>query len=215
MVNVYYDQDADLGALEGKTIGIIGYGSQGHAHALNLRDNGQNVMVGLYAGSRSRETAAAEGLAVADVSEVTAASDVVMVLIPDHVQGETYRNEIAPNLQPGNALMVAHGFSIHYREMVPPDNVDVMMVAPKAPGHRMRELFTEGVGVPGLLAVHQDATGNAKQHRPGLRQGRGLHRRRGAGDHHQGRNGKRPVRRAEHPLRRRNGPGERGLRDPG
>ena len=163
MVNVYYDQDADLGVLEGKTVGIIGYGSQGHAHALNLRDNGQKVMVGLYAGSRSRDTAAAEGLAVADVAEVAAASDVVMVLIPDHVQGETYRNEIAPHMSPGKALMVAHGFSLHYREIVPPDNVDVMMVAPKAPGHRMRELFTEGVGVPGLLAVHQDATGNAKQ----------------------------------------------------
>ena len=102
-------------------------------------------------------------MAVADVAEVAAASNVVMVLIPDHVQGETYRNEIAPNLKAGSALMVAHGFSIHYREIVPPDNVDVMMVAPKAPGHRMRELFTEGVGVPGLLAVHQDATGNAKQ----------------------------------------------------
>ena len=168
-------------------------------------------MVGLYAGSRSRETAANEGLAVADVAEVTAASDVVMVLIPDHVQGETYRNEIAPNLQPGNALMVAHGFSIHYREMVPPDNVDVMMVAPKAPGHRMRELFTEGVGVPGLLAVHQDATGNAKQIGLAYAKGVGCTGAGGAGNHHQGRNGKRPVRRAEHPLRRRNGAGERGL----
>ena len=162
MVNVYYDQDADLGALENKSIGIIGYGSQGHAHALNLRDNGQNVMVGLYPGSRSRDVAAGEGLAVADVPEVAAAADVVMVLIPDHVQGQIYREQIAPNLRPGTALMFAHGFSIHYGEVLPPDNVDVMMVAPKAPGHRMRELFVEGVGVPSLLAVHQDATGNGK-----------------------------------------------------
>ena len=163
MVNVYYDSDVDIGILADKTIGIIGYGSQGHAHALNLKDNGQKVMVGLYPGSRSRAVAQEAGLEVADVPEVTKAADIVMVLIPDHVQGSTYRNEIAPNLRPGSALMVAHGFSIHYREIVPPDNVDVMMVAPKAPGHRMRELFVEGVGVPSLLAVHQDATGHAKE----------------------------------------------------
>ena len=159
MVNIYYDKDVDVGALADKTIGIIGYGSQGHAHALNLKDNGHKVMVGLYPGSRSRAVAQEAGLEVGDVPDVTKASDVVMVLIPDHVQGSTYRNEIEPNLRPGSAIMVAHGFSIHYREIVPPSNVDVMMVAPKAPGHRMRELFVEGVGVPSLLAVHQDATG--------------------------------------------------------
>ncbi|MFQ6030200.1 MAG: ketol-acid reductoisomerase [Dehalococcoidia bacterium] len=163
MVNVYYDQDADLGVLSGKTIGIIGYGSQGHAHALNLKDSGQKVMVGLYPESRSRQVAQDAGLEVADVPEVTKASDVLMVVIPDHVQGDVYRQEIAPNLKPGTAIMFAHGFSIHYREVVPPDNVDVLMVAPKAPGHRMRELFTEGIGVPGLLAVHQDASGHARE----------------------------------------------------
>ncbi len=163
MVNVYYDKDADLELLAGKTIGIVGYGSQGHAHALNLKDNGQNVIVGLYPGSRSREVARQAGLEVDDVPAVVKESDVVMVVIPDHVQGRTYRDEIEPNLRPGSALMVAHGFSIHYREVVPPGNVDVMMVAPKAPGHRMRELFVEGVGVPSLLAVHQDTTGKAKE----------------------------------------------------
>ncbi len=163
MVNVYYDKDADLGVLAGKTIGIIGYGSQGHAHALNLNDNGQKVVVGLYPESKSRAVAQAAGLEVADVPEVARRADVLMVLIPDHVQGRIFREEIAPNLRPGSALMVAHGFSIHYREIVPADTIDVMMVAPKAPGHRMRELFQEGVGVPSLLAVHQDATGNAKQ----------------------------------------------------
>ena len=163
MVNVYYDQDADLDILAGKTIGMVGYGSQGHAHALNLKDNGQKVIVGLYPGSRSRATAEEAGLEVADVPEVAKVADVLMMAIPDHVQGGVYRDQIAPNLRPGSAFMVAHGFSIHYREVVPSPEMDVMMVAPKAPGHRMRELFTEGVGVPCLLAVHQDATGNAKQ----------------------------------------------------
>ena len=163
MVTVYYDADADLAVLEGKTIGIIGYGSQGHAHALNLKDSGQKVMVGLYPESASRAAAQKEGLEVADVPDVVKASDVIMVLIPDHIQGGVYREQIGPNLKPGNALMFAHGFCIHYREIVPPDNVDVMMIAPKAPGHRMRELFQQGIGVPSLLAVHQDATGHAKE----------------------------------------------------
>ena len=134
MVNVYYDQDADLDILSGKTIGMVGYGSQGHAHALNLKDNGQKVIVGLYPGSRSRAVAEEAGLEVADVPEVAKAADVIMMAIPDHIQGGVYRDQIAPNLKPGSAFMVAHGFSIHYREVV-----------------------------PSLLAVHQDATGNAKQ----------------------------------------------------
>ena len=163
MVNVYYDADADLEVLKGKTVGIVGYGSQGHAHALNLHDNGQKVLVGLYPGSNSRAVAEAAGLEVADVPEVAGRSDVLMVLIPDHIQGGVYREQIAPNLRSGSALMFAHGFSIHYGEVVPPEDVDVVMIAPKAPGHRMRELFQEGVGVPCLLAVHQDATGHAKE----------------------------------------------------
>ena len=163
MVTVYYDSDADLAVLSGKTIGMIGYGSQGHAHALNLKDNGQKVVVGLYPESKSRAVAEAAGLEVTDVPETAKRADVLMMVIPDHIQGRIYREQIAPNLRPGSALMVAHGFSLHYGEVVPPDNVDVMMVAPKAPGHRMRELFVEGVGVPSLLAVHQDATGHAKE----------------------------------------------------
>lgn len=162
MVNVYYDQDADLAHISDKTIGIIGYGSQGHAHALNLKDNGQNVIVGLYPESKSRAEAEAQGVRVADVPEVAKEADVIMMAIPDHIQGRIYREQIEPHLKPGSAFMVAHGFSIHYREIIPSATMDVMMVAPKAPGHRMRELFTEGVGVPSLLAVHQDATGNAK-----------------------------------------------------
>ncbi len=163
MVNVYYDSDADLGILEGKIIGMVGYGSQGHAHALNLRDSGQNVVVGLYPESRSRDAVREAGLEVVDVPEVAAQADVLMLAIPDHIQGEIYREQIGPNLRPGSALMFAHGFSIHYGEVVPPNNIDVMMVAPKAPGHRMREQFIDGIGVPGLLAVHQDATGHAKE----------------------------------------------------
>lgn len=172
MVNVYYDKDADLAVLNGKTIGIIGYGSQGHAHALNLHDNGQKVMVGLYPGSRSRATAEAAGLEVADVPDVAKVADVLMVLIPDHLQGNVYREQIGPNLRSGSALMFAHGFAIHYGEVVPPADMDVLMIAPKAPGHRMRELFQEGIGVPGLLAVHQDATGHGKE--IGLAYGKGV-----------------------------------------
>lgn len=162
MPNVYYDQDADLDILQGKTIGIIGYGSQGHCHALNLKDNGQKVMVGLHATSRSRENARQAGLEVADVDEVTRESDVVMVLIPDHVQPTVYRESIQPNLKPDTTLMFAHGFSIHYKAVVPPANVNVSMVAPKAPGHRMREMFMDGIGVPALMAIQQDTTGDAK-----------------------------------------------------
>ncbi len=163
MVNVYYDADANLELLKGKTVGIVGYGSQGHAHALNLHDNGVEVLVGLYPGSSSRAVAEAAGLEVADVPVVASKADVLMVLIPDHVQGGIYREQIAPNLRSGSALMFAHGFSIHYGEVAPPPDVDVMMIAPKAPGHRMRELFQQGIGVPCLLAVHQDSTGHAKE----------------------------------------------------
>ena len=163
MVNVYYDKDADLGVLEGKTIGIVGYGSQGHAHALNLKDNGQKVVVGLYPESRSRSVAQEAGLEVADVPEVARMADVLMMVIPDHIQGGVYREQVGPNLRPNSALMFAHGFSIHFGQVAPPADVDILMVAPKAPGHRMRELFGEGIGVPGLLAVHQDASGHAKE----------------------------------------------------
>ena len=162
MPNVYYDQDADLDILQGKTIGIIGYGSQGHCHALNLKDNGQKVMVGLHATSRSRENARQAGLEVADVDEVTRESDIVMVLIPDHVQPTVYRESIQPNLKSDTTLMFAHGFSIHYKAVVPPSNVNVSMIAPKAPGHRMREMFVDGIGVPALMAIEQDTTGDSR-----------------------------------------------------
>ena len=161
--NVYYDNDADLSVLEGKTIGIIGYGSQGHAHALNLHDNGQKVIVGLAPTSSSREKVRSAGLEVGDVEDVTAASEIVMVLIPDHVQGTVYKQSIQPHVKPGSTLMFGHGFNIHYQQIVPRPELNVSMVAPKAPGHRMREMFTEGIGVPALLAIHQDATGDALQ----------------------------------------------------
>ena len=162
MAKMYYDNDADLSILEDKPIAIIGYGSQGHAHALNLRDSGLDVRVGLYEGSRSWSKAEDEGLEVGLVSDVSRDSDVIMVLIPDHSQAEVYRESILPHLLPGKTLMFAHGFNIHYKTIQPPDSIDVSMVAPKAPGHRMREVFTRGSGVPGLLAIEQDVTGNAR-----------------------------------------------------
>lgn len=157
----FYEKDGSLAPLHGKTVAIIGYGSQGHAHALNLRDSGINVVVGLYAGSKSKAKAEAAGLKVLSVGDAAKAGDFIMILLPDHVQGDTYRNEIAPHMKKGKTLMFAHGFNIHFNEIKPPADIDVSMIAPKAPGHRVRELFTEGVGVPALIAVAQDASGKA------------------------------------------------------
>ena len=163
MATMYYEDDADLSLLKDKPIGVIGYGSQGHAHALNLKDNGLDVSVGLYEGSKSWAKAEADGLKVGLVADVARDSQIIMVLIPDHSQAEVYRQSIQPHLTPGKTLMFAHGFCIHYEAIVPPDFVDVSMVAPKAPGHRMREVFTRGSGVPGLLAIHQSVTGQARE----------------------------------------------------
>lgn len=162
MAKLYYDKDADLSLMQGQTIAVIGYGSQGHAHALNARDNGMRVVIGLHESSKSRAKAQADGLEVMSVADATRAADIVMILIPDTKQAQVYHEEIAPNLKAGAMLMFAHGFNIHFKQIVAPDSVDVTMVAPKAPGHRVREVFTEGAGTPGLLAVHQDATGQAK-----------------------------------------------------
>jgi len=159
---IYYDQDADLGLLKGRTIAVIGYGSQGHAHALNLRDSGQDVVVGLYRGSASWARAEKEGLRVATVADAARTADIVMILLPDQVHRQVFEESIRDGLTRGKMLMVAHGFSIHYHQVVPPPDVDVAMVAPKAPGHVMRDLFTQGPGVPALLAVHQDVSGRAR-----------------------------------------------------
>ncbi len=162
MARMYYDTDADLGLLAGKTVAIIGYGSQGHAHALNLRDSGVNVIVGLYPGSKSAAAAQAEGLAVHSVAEATKAADWIMILLPDEVQKDVYTKEIAPNLAPGKVLSFAHGFNIHFGQVVPPADVDVVMIAPKGPGHLVRRTYTQGQGVPALFAIYQDATGEAR-----------------------------------------------------
>ncbi|HSU59754.1 MAG TPA: ketol-acid reductoisomerase [Bryobacteraceae bacterium] len=157
----FYEKDGSLAPLLQKTVAIIGYGSQGHAHALNLRDSGLNVVVGLYPGSKSAEKAKAAGLPVLSVADAAKAADVIMILLPDHLQGDVYGNEIAPHMTKGKTLMFAHGFNIHFGEIKPPADIDVSMVAPKAPGHRVRELFVEGVGVPALVAIAQDASGHA------------------------------------------------------
>jgi ketol-acid reductoisomerase len=161
MANRYYEQDGNLGLLKGKTVAIIGYGSQGHAHALNLRDSGVDVIVGLYPGSKSWAKAESAGLRVMTTAEAAKAADVMMVLVSDHLQADIYEKDIKPGLTAGKTLMFAHGFSIHFKTIVPPADVDVSMIAPKAPGHRVRELYTEGVGVPALVAVQQNASGKA------------------------------------------------------
>ncbi|TVR22305.1 MAG: ketol-acid reductoisomerase [Anaerolineaceae bacterium] len=162
MAVMYYDKDADLSVLEGKTIAVIGYGSQGHAHALNAHESGCNVIVGLHEGSRSRAKVEAEGLKVASVAEATKAADIVMLLTPDTKMPKIYADHVADNLKAGAMLMFSHGFNIHYKTIQPPENVDVAMIAPKSPGHRVRELYQEGSGVPGLIAVERDTTGEAK-----------------------------------------------------
>lgn len=161
-VKTYYNGDANLELLNGKTVAVIGYGSQGHAHALNLKDSGVDVVVGLRKESSSWDEAKNEGLEVLETSEAAARGDIIMVLIPDQHQGTVFKESIAPHLEAGNALMFAHGFNVHFDEIVPPENVDVFMVAPKGPGHLVRRVYTEGSGVPCLIAVHQDASGSAK-----------------------------------------------------
>jgi len=158
---IYYEDDANLTALTGYPIAIIGYGSQGHAHALNLRDSGCDVMVGLPESSKSRTTARADGLRVEAVADAAAASKIIMMLVPDHVQKQVYEDDVLPHLESGKTLMFAHGFNIQFGQITPPADIDVSMVAPKSPGHRLRELFQEGVGVPSLVAVHQNASGEA------------------------------------------------------
>jgi len=162
MARMYYDEDANLDLLKGKTVAIIGYGSQGHAHALNLKDSGINVIVGLYPGSKSTAKAEAAGLTVKNVADAAKAADFIMILLPDEVQKTIYKNEIEPNLEAGNVLAFAHGFNIHFAQVVPPADVDVVMVAPKGPGHLVRRTYEQGQGVPALFAVYQDATGHAR-----------------------------------------------------
>ena len=163
MTTIYYNNDANLDLLKNKVIGIIGYGSQGHAHALNLKDNDQNVLIGLYQGSKSWEKAVSDGLEVTLVDDLAKRADIIMMLLPDHTMASVYKESIEPYLSTDKTLMFAHGFNIHYKAIVPPNNVDVSMVAPKAPGHRMREVFIKDSGVPGLLAIHNDASGKAKE----------------------------------------------------
>jgi ketol-acid reductoisomerase len=157
----FYEKDGSLAPLEGKTVAIIGYGSQGHAHALNLRDSGVNVVVGLYHGSKNWAKAEAAGLKVLTSADAAKIADVIMILTPDHLQADIYEKDIEPNLKPGKTLMFAHGFSIHFGTIKPPAGIDVSLIAPKAPGHRVREVFTEGSGTPALVAIHQDTSGKA------------------------------------------------------
>lgn len=162
MAKMYYGSDCNLDALQGKTVAVIGYGSQGHAHALNLHESGISVIVGLYQGSKSWQKAEEAGLKVAAAAEAAAAADIVMILVNDEKQPIIYRESIEPNLAPGKSVVFAHGFNIHFGQIVPPQDVNVFMVAPKGPGHTVRSQFVEGKGVPCLIAIHQDATGNTK-----------------------------------------------------
>lgn len=163
MPKLYYDADIDDSPLRDKTIAVIGYGSQGHAHALNLKDNGFNVVVGLYEGSSSREKAEADGLEVLSNDEAAKRADLISFCLPDTIQGSVYKADVEPNLGEGKTLLFAHGFTIFYGQIKPPENVDVVMIAPKAPGHRVRAVFERGLGVPCLIAVDQDASGHARE----------------------------------------------------
>ncbi len=163
MAKIYYQQDCNFSLLEGKTVAVIGYGSQGHAHAKNLKDSGVKVIIGLYKGSKSWEKAEKEGFEVYTAADAAKKADIIMVLINDEKQAKMYKESIEPNLQPGNMLMFAHGFAIHFGQIIPPKDIDVVMIAPKGPGHTVRSQYVEGQGVPCLIAVHQDATGKAHE----------------------------------------------------
>ncbi|MEZ5476977.1 MAG: ketol-acid reductoisomerase [Thiolinea sp.] len=162
-MNIYYDKDADLSIIRGKKVAIIGYGSQGHAHACNLKDSGVDVTVGLRSGSASVAKAEASGLKVSPVKDAVSWADVVMILTPDEFQGQLYREEIEPNLKQGATMAFAHGFAIHYNQVVPRADLDVIMIAPKAPGHTVRSEYVKGGGIPDLIAIQQDASGNARE----------------------------------------------------
>ncbi len=161
-MKLFYDNDADLSVLKDKTVAVLGYGSQGHAHALNLHESGVSVIVGLRSDSRSREKAQKDGLTVYETAEAASKADIVMVLLPDEKQKDVYEKDILPNLKPGNALAFAHGFNIHFNQIAPPENIGVFMVAPKGPGHLVRRVYTQGAGVPCLFAIHQDPDGNLR-----------------------------------------------------
>ena len=162
MIKTYYEDDANINYLEGKKIAVIGYGSQGHAHALNLKDSGLNVCVGLRSNSSSIKNAIKDGLEVKTTSEASAWADVIMILVPDQIQKKVFENEIKPHLSEGNTLAFAHGFNIHFNQIIPEKNINVMMIAPKSPGHLVRRSFEKGSGVPCLFAIHQDPSGNTK-----------------------------------------------------
>ena len=164
MIKKYYDQDCNLGLLDGKTVAILGFGSQGHAHAMNLNESGVNEVVGLRPGSRHTAKAEAAGLKVMDIEAAAEAGDIVMVLTPDELQAQIYKEQIEKHLKEGNVLAFAHGFNIHFNQITPPENVDVIMIAPKGPGHTVRSQYVEGKGVPSLIAVYQDASGKAKDY---------------------------------------------------
>jgi len=164
MAKMYYDSDCNLGLLKGKTVAVIGYGSQGHAHAQNLQDSGINVVVGLSETSERRQQVINDGLKVVSTSEAAKMADIIMILVPDQIQAQVYEESIKNNLQEGNVLMFAHGFNIHFNQIVAPKSVDVIMVAPKGPGHTVRSQYLEGRGVPSIIAVHQDASGKAKDY---------------------------------------------------
>jgi ketol-acid reductoisomerase len=162
MAKIFYESDTDISLLDGKTVAIVGYGSQGHAHALNLKDSGVKVVVGLYEGSKSWKQAEEAGLAVATAADAAAKADIIMILVPDELQAQVYEESIKPHLTDGKTLMFAHGFNIHFQQIKAPANVDVIMIAPKGPGHTVRSEYVEGKGVPCLIAVHQDASGKAQ-----------------------------------------------------
>lgn len=214
-MKAFYEQDANLDFLKNKTIAVIGYGSQGHAHAQNLRDSGLNVIVGQRSGGANYALAKEHGFAPMSAAEAAAAADVIMILLPDQHQARVYREDIAPNLKPGKSLVFAHGFNIHFCQIEPPKDVDVFMVAPKGPGHLVRRTFTEGGGVPCVFAVHQDATGEATQKALAYAKGIGGTRSGRDRNHLQGRNRNRPLRRTGRPVRRCDGTDQGRFRNAG